>query len=73
MKTETRWLSVQDVSDYLGISIVTTYRLLLKKSIPCYRIGKLWRFSADDIDKWVRSGKSKNVSTKDWQKSIKKH
>lgn len=51
-----RWLSVEEVAHYLGISKETIYRWLEKKKIPAHRIGKLWKFQLSEVDSWVKSG-----------------
>src|ERR1700694_4250043 len=38
-------LTVPEVCEYLHISQVTVYRMLRRKDIPAFRIGKSWRFS----------------------------
>ena len=51
------WMSVQQISDYMGVSKETIYRLLEKKEIPAHRIGKLWKFKPSEIDKAIKKGK----------------
>lgn len=60
-KVESKWLSVADAAAYLGISYVTIYRLVELDKIPSYRIGKLWKFKVNDLDRWVESGESGEV------------
>ena len=50
------WLSVEGISEYLGVSKETIYRWLDRKKIPAHRIGKLWKFKSSEVDKWVMSG-----------------
>jgi excisionase family DNA binding protein len=57
---EKKWLSVSGVAKHLGISKVTVYRLLKTKKIPSYRLGKLHRFSIQEIDQWATKGSLKN-------------
>lgn len=57
-ETTDRWLSVQEIASYLGISKETVYRWLEKRKIPAHRVGKLWKFKTDEIDKWVFEGKA---------------
>lgn len=59
MELSDRWLSVEEVAKYLGISKETVYRWLEKKKIPAYRIGKLWKFQHSEIELWVKSGQAK--------------
>jgi excisionase family DNA binding protein len=59
MEIKQKWMGVEEVSKYIGVSKETTYRLLLKKQIPSYRIGKLHKFEANEIDAWIKSDKKK--------------
>lgn len=58
MELSDRWLSVEEVAKYLGISKETVYRWLEKKKIPAHKIGKLWKFQLSEVDNWVKSGQS---------------
>jgi excisionase family DNA binding protein len=46
-------MTVQDMADYLKVTIKTVYRLLEKGSIPSTRVGHLWRFDRAAIDLWL--------------------
>ena len=59
---EERWLSVAEIAAYLGIKRDTLYKWLERKTIPAYKVGKLWKFRKDEIDKWVQSGQAKTKS-----------
>jgi len=52
----TRWYSVKEIAEYLGVSKETVYRWLDKKKIPAHRVGKLWKFKPEDVDVWIKSG-----------------
>jgi len=49
-----RWLSVDEIAKYLGVSKDTVYAWVAKKDMPGHRIGRLWKFKTDDVDDWVR-------------------
>jgi excisionase family DNA binding protein len=53
---EDRWLSVEEIGKYLGVSSDTVYRWIDKHDMPAHKIGRLWKFKKDEIDEWVRSG-----------------
>lgn len=55
---EDRWLSVDEIADYLGIKRDTVYKWIAEKSMPAHKIGRLWKFRKDEIDGWVRDGKA---------------
>ena len=51
---EERWLSVEDVCEYLGVARDTVYKLIAKKNLPAYRVGRLWKFKVHEVDEWVK-------------------
>jgi len=57
---EDRWLSVEEISKYLGVSNDTVYRWIDKHRMPAHRMGWLWKFKKDEVDEWVKSGGAKH-------------
>ena len=55
-EVEGRWLSVDEICRYLGISNDTVYRWIDKKDMPSHRMGRLWKFKKDEVDEWVKTG-----------------
>jgi excisionase family DNA binding protein len=53
-----RWLSINEISQYLGVSSDTVYKWIERKSLPAHKIGRLWKFKKEEVDEWVRSGQS---------------
>ncbi len=51
-----RWLSVDEISQYLGVSSDTVYRWIDKQGMPAHRMGRLWKFKKDEVDEWVKGG-----------------
>lgn len=51
-----RWLSVEEIAEYLGVSKDTIYTWRANKDLPAHRIGRFWKFKIVDIDEWVRTG-----------------
>ncbi|MFA6236237.1 MAG: helix-turn-helix domain-containing protein [Bacteriovorax sp.] len=58
-----RWLSVQEIAHYLGISKETIYRWLDSKKIPAHKIGKQWKFKTVEVDQWIRCGEASDEAT----------
>jgi len=48
-----RWLSVKEIAVHLGVSKETIYNRIENRTIPVHRVGRLWRFKASEVDKWV--------------------
>jgi len=53
---ENRWLSVEEIAKYLGVSKDTIYNWINGKNMPAHKIGRLWKFKREEIDEWVKSG-----------------
>lgn len=45
------WLSTPDAARYLGLSDATLRRL----PIPCYRLGRVFRYKLSDLEAWVET------------------
>jgi excisionase family DNA binding protein len=53
---EDRWLSVDDICKYLGVSKDTIYKWIDRGGMPAHRVGRLWKFKKEEVDDWVRAG-----------------
>lgn len=53
---EDRWLSVSEISKYLGVVRESVYRWLANGSMPGHKLGRHWKFRKEEVDEWVRSG-----------------
>lgn len=62
-----RWLSVDDIGEYLGIKRDTVYKWIREKGLPAHKIGRLWKFKSDKVDQWVREGGAADKPEKDQQ------
>ncbi|WP_449288336.1 helix-turn-helix domain-containing protein [Marinobacter salarius] len=60
-----RWLSVNEIAKYLGVSGDTIYRWIDKQAMPAHRVGRAWKFKKDEVDAWVRSGGASDGSSSD--------
>lgn len=53
-----KWLSLEEIADYLGVTKDTIRNWIKKTDIPAHKIGRLWKFKLLEVDEWVKSGKS---------------
>ncbi len=51
-----RWLSVEEIAEYLGVSKDTVYTWVTGTDMPGHKVGRLWKFKVDEVDSWVRKG-----------------
>ena len=54
---ESRWLSVNEIATYLGVSRDTVYRWIESRGLPAHKVGRSWKCKVADIDEWVMSGR----------------
>jgi len=52
---EQKFLSLNQVAVYLGLSPKTLYTWVEEKRIPAYKLGRVWRFNIDEVDNFVRA------------------
>ncbi|MBI5123876.1 MAG: helix-turn-helix domain-containing protein [Candidatus Omnitrophica bacterium] len=57
----TKLLSPQELSAALNISIETVYAWTSQKRIPYIKMGRLVRFNADEVNKWLERQKIRVV------------
>lgn len=50
---EIEWLSTQDAARRLGITPRTLYRFIDLGELPAYRLGRVIRLKADDVDVFI--------------------
>ena len=52
-KTErARILTLENVAQYLRVHPSTIYRLLKRRQLPAFKVGRDWRFNLESIDRW---------------------
>ncbi|MEA1990800.1 MAG: helix-turn-helix domain-containing protein [Thermodesulfobacteriota bacterium] len=50
-----KWLTIEELSDYLKMGRTKLYRMAQKADIPASKIGNQWRFDREEIDEWMKS------------------
>ena len=53
-----KWYSLEEISEYLGVTKDTIRNWIRKTDIPAHKIGRLWKFKLTEVDEGVKSGKS---------------
>ena len=48
-----RWMTLQEVAEYLQLSKDIIYRLAQSGRIPASKVGSRWRFRRERIDRWM--------------------
>jgi len=51
------WLTLEEAAKHLKIGKSTLYRLAREGELPAHRMGRVWRFDAEELDKWLKTGK----------------
>jgi len=51
------WLTLEEAAKHLKIGKSTIYRLAREGDLPAHRMGRVWRFDAEELDKWLKTGK----------------
>jgi excisionase family DNA binding protein len=50
-------LTIRQVADYLQVAERTIYKLAWAGELPGFKVGNMWRFKKEDIDKWIETRK----------------
>lgn len=57
MATDIVWLSTQDAARHLGVTPRTLYRFIDLGDLPAYRLGRVIRLKADDVDAFIEASR----------------
>ena len=57
-----RWLSVDEICRHLGVGRDTVYNWIAKKDLPAHKVGRLWKFSREEVDDWILGGREDSAS-----------
>jgi len=55
--SDIEWLSTQEASRRLGITTRTLYRFVDQGDLPAYRMGRVIRLKATDIDSFIEGSR----------------
>jgi PTS system nitrogen regulatory IIA component len=65
-------LTIEDVAQYLRVSEHTIYDWAQKGVIPAGKIGTVWRFKREELEKWVNVRLSGNTANMEFSKKNRK-
>ncbi len=65
---EDRWLSVEEIAEYLGVSKDAVYGWVSVKCMPGHRVGRFWKFKRNEVDEWIRAGGASDAPPKTEEK-----
>lgn len=51
---ERRYLSIRELSEYIGVTVGTLYSWVCYRKIPFSKVGRLVKFDKLRIDQWVQ-------------------
>ena len=57
---EDRWLSLQEIGEYLGAKKHALLKWIKEKDMPAHKLGRSWKFKKEEVDEWIKSGKAGN-------------
>ena len=55
-------MTTKEIAEYLRLHQITVCKYATEGEIPAIRVGRVWRFDKDAIDKWISESQSKKVS-----------
>lgn len=62
-EVRTSMMTPREAAQYLGLHLITIYRLIKKGKLPAFRVGGQWRFKKDLLDNWILEDIEKHKNT----------
>jgi len=54
-------MTTKELAEYLKLHQITICKFAVEGKISAVRVGRVWRFDKEAIDKWIGEGQSKSV------------
>ncbi len=51
----TQIMTLHEVANYLGLHVMTVYKLTREGRVPAAKVGGQWRFKRDVLDEWLET------------------
>ncbi len=58
-----KYLSLEEVAEFLGVEYQLVYRLVRSKQLPAVRVGRIYRISPVDLEQFIERGRTTNIET----------
>lgn len=55
-------MTLREVAQYLGLHVMTVYKLTREGRVPAAKIGGQWRFKRDVLDEWLEIQMHRNAA-----------
>jgi excisionase family DNA binding protein len=53
-------IRTKEIAEYLKLHEITICKYAAQGKIPAFRIGRVWRFDKDTIDRWIASSQDES-------------
>lgn len=67
---DSKLMTVEELQEFLHLGKRTVYKMIKNKEVPCVKIGGVWRFERERLEKWIGECYSKKSSPRRGQKKI---
>ena len=61
-RSKSNIMTLREVAQYLGLHVMTVYKLTREGRVPAAKIGGQWRFKRDVLDDWLEAQMHRNAS-----------
>ena len=61
-KSNDNIMTLREVAKYLGLHVMTVYKLTREGRVPAAKIGGQWRFKRDVLDGWLEAQMHKHAA-----------
>lgn len=55
-------MTLKEVAKYLGLHVMTVYKLTRERRVPAVKIGGQWRFKRGVLDQWLETQMHQHAS-----------
>lgn len=65
-------LNIEEACKFLKVAKPTLYNYVRAGKVPCFKLGRVWRFHKEALDTWVRSCVSQETEARSGKVSANK-